>query len=258
MDRLTFLGTGDSMGVPRVYCECRVCEEARASGRNRRYRSSAIVHTEAGDLLLDCGPDWVAQMELLGVRSVERALVTHPHHDHIAGLPEWFDACRWTETKGAVHAPAVVFETIRRQYPWLERRLAFLSNDGGFAFGGWSITPWEVCHGRNGTSFAYRFEKPGFRWAYCSDAIRLTEQQKKPLHGLNMLVLGTNFYKEEAKPESRSVYDMTEAFELLREVKPDMAYFTHMSHGVDIDADYGLPGNVKLARHGDVVALCAR
>lgn len=39
---VTFWGTGDSMGVPRVYCACQVCEEARKEGVNRRYRSSCF------------------------------------------------------------------------------------------------------------------------------------------------------------------------------------------------------------------------
>ncbi|TMV51208.1 MBL fold metallo-hydrolase [Paenibacillus mesophilus] len=255
MDQLTFLGTGDSMGVPRMYCNCAVCDESRTTGLNRRYRSSALLRTEEGEMLIDCGPDWVTQMEMIGLRSLERALITHPHHDHIAGLPEWFDACRWTKGRGAAFAPNTVFATIRRQYPWLEKRLSYVPNDGGMEFGGWRISPWEVCHGKNGTSFAYRFEKNGYSWAYCSDAIQLTEQQKKPLHGLNMLVLGTNFYKEDAKPESRSVYDMTEAFELLLETKPERVYFTHMSHGVDIGAGYALPAGVQLARHGMTVSL---
>ncbi|TNJ63535.1 MBL fold metallo-hydrolase [Paenibacillus hemerocallicola] len=255
MDQLTFLGTGDSMGVPRMYCECAVCADARTSGHNRRYRSSVMLNTPEGELLIDCGPDWVTQMEMLGKRSLGRALITHPHHDHIAGMPEWFDACRWTKSRGTVFAPDSVFATIRRQYPWLEKRLTYVPNDDGMDFGGWRIRPWEVCHGKNGTSFAYRFEKNGYRWAYCSDAFQLTEQQKKPLHGLNMLVLGTNFYKEDAAIESRSVYDMTEAFDLLLETKPGLVYFTHMSHGVDIGAGYVLPANALLARHGLAVTL---
>ncbi|GAA3405030.1 MBL fold metallo-hydrolase [Paenibacillus hodogayensis] len=255
MDQLIFLGTGDSMGVPRVYCTCPVCQEARSGGRNRRLRSSALLRTAEGELLLDCGPDWVEQMEGLGQRTLTRVLVTHPHHDHIAGLPEWFDACRWTRSRGTVFAPGIVFETIRRQYPWLEKKLAFVPNDGGMEFGGWQITPWEVCHGKNGYSFAYRFVKNGYAWAYCPDAIHLTEKQKKPLHGLNMLVLGTNFYKEEARVESRSVYDMKEALELLAEAKPQRVYFTHMSHGVDIDAGYPLPEHVTLASRELTVSL---
>lgn len=33
MDTLVFLGTGDAMGVPRVYCSCETCTEAREQGK---------------------------------------------------------------------------------------------------------------------------------------------------------------------------------------------------------------------------------
>jgi len=42
MDTLVFLGTGDAMGVPRVYCSCETCTEARTSGLNARQRSSVL------------------------------------------------------------------------------------------------------------------------------------------------------------------------------------------------------------------------
>lgn len=48
MDQLVFIGTGDAMGVPRVYCECEVCGEARSSGVNRRYRSLVSVEGKKG------------------------------------------------------------------------------------------------------------------------------------------------------------------------------------------------------------------
>lgn len=243
------------MGVPRLYCECQVCAEARTTGTNRRYRSSVMLRTPEGQLLVDCGPDWKTQMEMAGLRSLERALLTHAHHDHVGGLPEWYDVCRWQAEKGIAYAPEAVFATVRRQYPWLEGCLVYTANDKGMSFGGWRITPWEVCHGHNGTSYAYHFEKNGYCWAYCSDAISLSSQQKKPLYGLNMLVLGTSFYHEDAAPETRSVYDMTEAAALLAEIKPGLVYFTHMSHGVDLNAPYPLPKQIVLARHGMTVPL---
>lgn len=256
MHTLTFLGTGDSMGVPRVYCDCHVCTEARATGVNRRFRSSALLDSiNGGKLMIDCGPDWLDQMRIFNMRSLDHALITHAHHDHIAGLPEWADACRWTRQKGTVYAPADVFETIRKQYPWLERHLRFVTNDEGCTFGEWTIHPTQVCHGRNGLSYAYIFEKPNFRWAYCSDAISLTAQQKEPLKRLDLLVLGTNYYKEDAERSSRSVYDMCEAIQLMEELLPVHVYFTHLSHGVDRNESYPLPNNVTLAHHGLKVAL---
>ncbi|TDF93806.1 MBL fold metallo-hydrolase [Paenibacillus piri] len=261
-DCLTFWGTGDSMGVPRVYCSCEVCNEARTTGRNRRLRSSALLETDAGELLIDCGPEWRTQMERLGKKSIGHVLITHAHFDHIAGLPEWADACRWLREQGHVYAPSDVLLTLRRQFPWLENQLAYHDCSGGMEWGRWSIRPWKVCHGKNGYSYAYRFDKRAAgpaadccSWAYCPDAINLSEEQKVPLRGLRLLVLGTNFYEEHADKEGRSVYDMVEALGLLAEVQPQRTVFTHMSHGVDVRVGYPLPTAVTLAETGMKLTL---
>lgn len=255
MDTLVFLGTGDAMGVPRVYCECEVCMEARTTGSNRRLRSLVMIQGQDGDFLIDCGPDWRSQMEMQGLRFAEKILVTHAHFDHVGGLPEWADACRWLGRKGELYAPQEVIDTILKQFPWLAKHMKTIAVDAGIELGGWKIHGWKVCHGANGYSYAYRLEKNGFRWVYCSDSIGLNEEEKKPLHDLDLLVLGTSFYHETAEYLSRSVYDMQEAAELLAEVSPVKAVYTHMSHDVDVNADYTLPPNVLLARTGFRVGL---
>ncbi|MNN29801.1 Phosphoribosyl 1,2-cyclic phosphodiesterase [compost metagenome] len=247
MDRLVFLGTGDAMGVPRVYCDCEVCTEARETGINRRYRSSVSIEGQSGSFLIDCGPDFVAMMESREQRFVEHILVTHAHFDHIGGLPEWADMCRWTSRKGQLYAPQEVLKIILRQYPWLDRNLDLHSVDSGITLAGWEIKGWKVFHGKNGYSYAYRLEKEGYAWAYCSDAIALPPDQKLPLQGLDLLVLGTSFYHEEAEFSTRSVYDVTEALELISEVQPVQTIFTHMSHDIDLRRDYTLSTSMKYA-----------
>ncbi|MCM3699911.1 MBL fold metallo-hydrolase [Paenibacillus macerans] len=255
MDQLVFIGTGDAMGVPRVYCDCGVCGEARSSGVNRRYRSLVAVEGKEGSFLIDCGPDWRTGMERRGQRFAERILVTHAHFDHIGGLPEWADACRWLNRRGQLYAPQEVLDTIVLQYPWLGGQLDMHAVDDGIVLGGWQIRGWKVFHGKNGFSYAYRLEKNGFAWAYCSDSIALPEEQRIPLHSLELLVLGTSFYREEAEFSTRSVYDVTEALELLREIRPKRTLFTHMSHDIDLRRDYGLPAGVGFAGTGMRVGL---
>ncbi|TJY44215.1 MBL fold metallo-hydrolase [Cohnella pontilimi] len=251
--QITFLGNGDSLGTPRVYCDCAVCSEARTTGANRRLRCSVWIELEGEKpLLLDCGPDWRGQMERIGIRAVDQALITHAHFDHIGGLTEWADACRWREVTADLYAPMEVLEEISQRFPWVSSRLQLKSNDEGMNYGDWRIDPWKVNHGKNGFSYAYRFEHvlDGRTWAYCSDSIQLTEEQKAPLYGVNLLVLGTSFAEEPYPMETRSVYDLKEGIRLAEEVRAENVLFTHLSHDIDVRRDYGLPAHMRLAQAG--------
>ena len=59
--KLTFLGTGTSMGVPVIACNCSVCKST--DSHDKRLRTSALVETDAGEnILIDIGPDFREQM----------------------------------------------------------------------------------------------------------------------------------------------------------------------------------------------------
>ncbi|WP_424768890.1 MBL fold metallo-hydrolase [Paenibacillus sp. sgz302251] len=258
MTKLIFRGTGDSMGVPRVYCNCEVCAEARESGINRRLRSSMQIEDPvAGSLWIDCGPDWGKQMEAASLRSVDTLLVTHAHFDHIGGLVEWADACRWQKKKGTAIAPSEVIEEILARFPWLGKQIDFQSFDQPVTLGNWLARSWRVNHGKNGYAYAFRFENEsnGYKWVYCSDAIGLTEKQQEPLYGLDLLVLGTSFYEEPFEYPTRSVYDVVEAIELTKKWGAKRTLLTHMSHDIDLRSSYALPPNMQFALTDMIITI---
>ena len=59
--KITFLGTGTSMGVPVIACRCDVCHSD--DPHDHRFRTSALMETDAGrNILIDIGPDFRMQM----------------------------------------------------------------------------------------------------------------------------------------------------------------------------------------------------
>lgn len=85
--KLYFLGTGTSTGVPHLGCQCEVCQSA--DPRDHRTRSSALLHTDEGRLiLLDCGPDFRLQMErFLATHRPEQCPTLPYRHRHVDELP---------------------------------------------------------------------------------------------------------------------------------------------------------------------------
>src|SRR5215218_4613334 len=84
--RLTFLGTGTSMGVPVIGCECAVCRSA--DPRNKRLRTSALLEMSGLNVLFDAGPDLRQQALAAGLARLDAVLLTHAHADHISGLDD--------------------------------------------------------------------------------------------------------------------------------------------------------------------------
>src|SRR5690348_2451916 len=82
----TFLGTGTSMGVPMIGCDCPVCQSP--DPRNHRYRCSVLIRLPEGNLLIDTSPELRLQLLRERVRVIHAALYTHYHADHLYGLDD--------------------------------------------------------------------------------------------------------------------------------------------------------------------------
>src|SRR5579863_1631068 len=97
---LTFLGTGTSMGVPTLACECPVCTSL--DPHDRRLRPSVLLRwtetstqKEGGDgrgteriVVIDTGPDFRKQALREHLKHVDAVFYTHAHADHILGMDD--------------------------------------------------------------------------------------------------------------------------------------------------------------------------
>src|ERR1700690_3131935 len=88
--KLTFLGTGTSMGVPTLGCDCAVCTST--DPRDRRLRPSLLLRWNAEFrervVVIDTGPDFREQALRNGLTRVDAVFYTHGHADHVLGLDD--------------------------------------------------------------------------------------------------------------------------------------------------------------------------
>ena len=87
---IVILGSGTSMGVPTLGCECHVCTST--DPRNIRSRPSIAIQWPGSNIdqtvLIDTGPDFRNQALREKIRHVDAVFYTHPHADHILGLDD--------------------------------------------------------------------------------------------------------------------------------------------------------------------------
>jgi len=232
--KLLFLGSGDSQGVPRWWCDCEVCEEARSTGLNRRARPAVLLSWDGARVLLDAPPELRERLVHHDLRSLDAVFLTHSHNDHVGGIVDLYDFVRWTEAPLAVRVPAKSHAMLVERYSWLESRMKLEQLEGPAEFRGTRFTPFEVPHGANGFAYAYLIERDGRRLVYMPDSLDVPEAlQDERLGGLDLLVLGTSFWKETGSRWLRSVLDVQEALAITARVRPARTIFTHLGHGVD-------------------------
>lgn len=249
MPELVFMGTSDSKGVPRYYCTCKVCEQARTTGQNRRTRSSLLIQG-AQNTLIDAGPDFHAQSTREKLTEIHTLLVTHAHNDHILGLGDLLDFVTYARGHLPMYAPLEVVPMVKSRFAYLDRLEWLKPLPGGLVLEGYQVQAFKVPHGANGFSYAYRFDSLNFAWVYCPDSINISpETEEEFMLDLDLLILGTSFWKEPYPMQTRSVYDVQEALELKSVQTAKKVILTHMSH--DIDAEVAvLPEHVSLAFDG--------
>jgi phosphoribosyl 1,2-cyclic phosphate phosphodiesterase len=253
--QLTFLGASDSQGVPRWWCNCAVCSEARATKMNARTRPSVLLELDGAQVLIDASPEFRLQATRENLRNLETVLITHAHNDHILGLGDVLDYLRWKGANTQIYAPDSVLPQLEQRFAYAFKgkyASRFHAFPESFELHGWTVSAFEVPHGFNGTANAFKLERHDKTWVYCSDSIGLSDAiLEQHFQNLELLILGTSFWDESsAVYSSRSVSDVLEALEVVKKVKPIKTVFTHLGHGVDARDGNKLPASVTLAYDG--------
>ena len=243
--KVRILGSGTSTGVPQIGCTCPVCTSA--DPKDNRLRASAIVETEDARILIDCGPDFRAQVLHLPFEKIDGVLITHEHYDHVGGLDDLRPFCRF----GAVpiYAEEYVARALRLRMPYcfVDHRypgvpdipLQEIEVGHAFSIHHMEVVPLRVMHGRL-PILGYRIG----RLAYLTDFKTIGDAEVEKLRGVEVLVVNALRFTEHY-----SHFNVAEALALIARVAPREAYLTHMSHDIGLHAvtEPTLPRGVHMA-----------
>ncbi|GAA5121191.1 MBL fold metallo-hydrolase [Luteolibacter yonseiensis] len=255
---MTFLGTGTSVGVPVIGCDCAVCLSDEP--RNKRSRSSVVVRTGEVTVLVDSGPDLRQQALRENLREIDAVIYTHGHVDHVVGFDELRAFC-WRRTEPLpLHATAGCMEVLQRMFGWAffpEQQVAgYVRPDarwitGPFSYGDLRITPLPVEHASVET-VGFLFGVEGKRsLAYLPDVKRIPEATLELLRGVDVLVVDA--LRSAPHPTHFSLGD---ALATAAETGAAEVWLTHLSHEYDArSCGLEIPDNVRLAWDGLTVSL---
>ena len=244
--KLTFLGTGTSIGVPVVACNCPVCKSSNP--RDKRFRTSAMVSIGQQNIVIDCGPDFRFQMLKQQVEDIDAVVFTHEHRDHIAGLDD-VRAFNYVLNKNIpIYGTHRVMEALKTEFPYIFTETRFFGapqvtiheiGNEEFSIGNTKILPISVMHNKLPV-FGYRLRD----LTYITDASFIPDEEKHKIFKSKVLVLN-------ALRNSKHVshFSLGEALQLIEELKPERAFITHISHflGLHDEVEKKLPDHVRLA-----------
>lgn len=251
--KITFLGTGTSVGIPVIACDCAVC--ASSNPKNKRRRASLYVEAEGVAILIDTPPDFREQALAFRIRRVDAVLVTHSHADHVFGMD---DIRRYNTVQGCaipVYASPGVCRDLERIFDYVHNGslpagtfrpdVSFVPVSGVFPVGAIRVEPLPVEHGVAETR-GFRLDAGGRTIAYVPDCKRMADEVIERVRGVDVMILDAL----RLRPHPTHV-TLEESIALLQRIGAGRSFITHVCHDLEHDeTQRRLPAGMAVAWDG--------
>jgi len=249
--KLTVLGSGTSMGIPTIGCDCAVCHST--DPHDKRTRPSIMLEYNGHVILVDTTPDFREQAIRAQIKQVDAVLYTHSHADHILGIDDLRPLSFRRPNKIPLYARPESAQFLRAMFRYIF--------DADYKFGGIAkvelkpitapielfgarFEPVPVIHGDMEIN-GYRFGSA----AYLTDFSNIPEQSFSQLRDLDILFLDA--LRHRPHPTHSTVDN---SLRIVERVKPQRAFFTHICHDLPHEATNAtFPPHVRLSHDGMVL-----
>lgn len=247
---IVILGSGTSMGVPTLGCNCAVCTSS--DPRNTRSRPSIAVRWPNGAVVIDTGQDFRCQALREGIRHIDAVLYTHAHADHILGMDDLRPLSFKHPTGLPIYADVATSTALHRifeytfspnaKYPTKARvDLRPLNGHESVEVAGLCFQRVPILHG-DLTVGGYRFGSA----AYLTDMNAVPDSSLPLLQNLDTLIIDALRWQQH--PSHNSVEQATE---WIARIRPRRAFLTHIAHELEhVETEAKLPEHVRLAYDG--------
>jgi len=252
---LTFLGTGTSMGVPTLGCDCAVCTSA--DPRNKRLRPSIMLRWQQADkqrtVLIDTGPDFREQALRNRITHVDAVFYTHSHADHILGLDDLRPlSFSWFREGGPIplYATSETAQVLRHVFDYTFSPDATYPNRARV-----HLEPLDAVTSLHDVNFLRvpvmhgQMEIAGFRFgntAYLTDVSAIPDSSFALLANLDHLIVSALRHKPH--PSHATVQ---QALGWAAHIGARQTWFTHIAHELGHEeTNRALPAGVALAYDG--------
>ncbi len=245
---LTVLGSGTSMGVPTIGCDCAVC--CSPDPRDRRTRPSILIEYNGKVVLIDTTPDFREQAIREEIRQLDAVLYTHAHADHILGLDDVRPLSYHRPNKIPLYARPEAGALLRNMFRYIfdaEYKFGGLAQvelntiDGPIDLFGARFEPVKIMHG-DAEIIGFRFGNA----AYLTDFSAIPEESFAQLRGLDILFLDALRHKPHP---THSTVD--NSLRIVERLAPKRTFFTHICHDLPHEeTNAALPPHVRLSHDG--------
>jgi phosphoribosyl 1,2-cyclic phosphate phosphodiesterase len=250
--KITILGSGTSTGVPMVGCACAVCTSREP--RDKRTRASILIETAGKYILIDTSTDFRKQAIREKIPCIDAVLFTHSHADHIHGIDDLRGFHFIHKRLIPCYGTKETLDVIARNFSYIFKGM---ESEGyapllephvvshAFPLFGTTVRPVPLIHGTSRAT-GYRIGAT----AYLTDCSAIPESSRVLLGGLDLLIIDALRHTPHF-----THFNIDSALEVVAELKPKRAIFTHLTHEVSFRDGERLPAGVELAYDGMVLEL---